>query len=235
MIQEAGDRTTTQLALRIWHPNCWTLRTTKQANAGLIGHSVYQVNDEVTARLTAYGDTKRDINSLVNEIRGSEWTKCVELVHEYFGPSANMAAAGNATQELLVKYRSEYSIHDAFVSRGFIPEEAVRIHDGYEYWPVIISESRPTVQSLLDEIRCEMDAEISVEGVKSSITESTHQIPVESLSERQREVLELAKRHGYYNWPREANGSELAEKLDISKTTFHEHLRKAEAKLLGND
>jgi len=51
------------------------------------------------------------------------------------------------------------------------------------------------------------------------------------LSERQREVFKLARRRGYYEWPREVSATELAEELDVSKATALEHLRKAEAKI----
>ena len=129
------------------------------------------------------------------------------------------------------------SIHEAFVSRGFVPEEEIRIQDGHEYWTVIISESRTTIQKQLDEIRREMDAEITIEGMKSPGTEPTaHTYTSTShLSERQREVFKLAQQEGYYSWPREVSASELADNLSISKTTMLEHLRKAEAKLLGPD
>ncbi|WP_217493341.1 helix-turn-helix domain-containing protein [Haladaptatus sp. W1] len=52
------------------------------------------------------------------------------------------------------------------------------------------------------------------------------------LSARQREIFDHARENGYYSWPREATSRGLAKDLDISKTTFLEHLRKAEAKIL---
>lgn len=55
----------------------------------------------------------------------------------------------------------------------------------------------------------------------------------ESLTERQREVLTTAHEAGYYEWPRETTGEELAERLDISTPTLHEHLRTAEQKLVA--
>lgn len=55
----------------------------------------------------------------------------------------------------------------------------------------------------------------------------------ERLTDRQREVLELAFEAGYYEWPRETTGAELAEQLDISQPTLAEHLSAAERKLLS--
>lgn len=226
---------TSQLTLKIWHPNCWTLQTTEAVDAGLVAHGVYQYNECVSARLTAYADRTDQIDDLVAEIERSEFTDVVKRINDYFNPDLRTHSAGNATEELLVEYRPQNSIHDAFVSRGFVPEEEIRIQDGYEYWTVIISESRTTIQKRLGEIRREMDAEITIEGMKSPDTESAKYNSGVCLSERQREVFELAQREGYYTWPREVSASELADDLGISKTTMLEHLRKAEAKLLGPD
>lgn len=53
------------------------------------------------------------------------------------------------------------------------------------------------------------------------------------LSQRQLEALLLAHREGYYSWPRDLSGSDLADKMGLSPSTFHEHLRRAEARVLG--
>ena len=222
-----------QLALRIWHPDCWTLQTTAAVDAGLIAHGVYEYDDVVSARLTAHADTTDRIDDLVSEIKRSPLTERAKVINEYYNLSVNSHSAGNATEELLVEYEPQNSIHDAFISRGFVPEEEIRMSDGYEYWTVIVSASRNTIQKRLDEIRREMDAEITIQGMKSAQTGNSSCQRTSQLSERQREVFELAQKGGYYRWPRETSATELANEVDISKTTFLEHLRKAEAKILG--
>ncbi|QIO20914.1 bacterio-opsin activator domain-containing protein [Haloarcula sp. JP-L23] len=52
------------------------------------------------------------------------------------------------------------------------------------------------------------------------------------LSERQSTVLAAAYHSGYFEWPRGTTAEELAESLDVSAPTFHNHLRKAQQKLL---
>jgi predicted DNA binding protein len=54
------------------------------------------------------------------------------------------------------------------------------------------------------------------------------------LTERQREVVTEALTRGYYDWPREITNEKLAEELEISRATLHEHLRKAERTLLSS-
>jgi hypothetical protein len=53
------------------------------------------------------------------------------------------------------------------------------------------------------------------------------------LTPRQREVLETAHRLGYFRHPKGANAGEVADHLDITTSTFTEHLSAAQSKLLS--
>ncbi|WP_440769974.1 helix-turn-helix domain-containing protein [Natronorubrum sp. DTA28] len=53
-----------------------------------------------------------------------------------------------------------------------------------------------------------------------------------TLTARQLEVLETAHRMGYFEHPKRANAGEVAEALEITSTTFTEHLAAAQTKLL---
>ncbi|MFC6726462.1 bacterio-opsin activator domain-containing protein, partial [Halobium palmae] len=55
----------------------------------------------------------------------------------------------------------------------------------------------------------------------------------ESLTDRQWSSLQTAYYAGFFDWPRTSTGEEVAESLDISPATFHEHLRAAQRKLLA--
>jgi len=52
------------------------------------------------------------------------------------------------------------------------------------------------------------------------------------LTDRQLTALQKAYVSGYYDWPRHTDGEKLATTMDISRTTFHQHLRAAERKLM---
>lgn len=54
------------------------------------------------------------------------------------------------------------------------------------------------------------------------------------LTDRQLEVLRTAYREGYFERPRGANATELAEQLGISQSTFTEHLVAAQRKLFAD-
>ena len=52
------------------------------------------------------------------------------------------------------------------------------------------------------------------------------------LTDKQLSALRSAYQAGYFDWPRETTAEELADTLDISSPTLHNHLRKAQRKLL---
>ncbi len=52
------------------------------------------------------------------------------------------------------------------------------------------------------------------------------------LTDKQRDALVTAHRYGYYEYPRRINSTRLAKKVDISKPTLVQHLRKAEGRIM---
>lgn len=56
--------------------------------------------------------------------------------------------------------------------------------------------------------------------------------PTRLLTDRQREVLDTALREGYFEVPRECTLAEVAETLDIDKSTASEILRRAYARIV---
>ncbi|RDI72675.1 helix-turn-helix domain-containing protein [Halopelagius longus] len=230
---EGGGRTErgVRVTLDIWHPDCWTLEVTEETDAGLLGHGVHSIDGTATGRFTAYADSTAELDALVAAVRDSELTESVWETDEEAG--AETPVAGSATRGLVVRYDLSNSINDALVSRGFIPDEPVRMQDGRERWTVLVHETRRTVHDRLEEVREEMDADVRVELITAPV-DGTGMFRTDALSERQREVYRLARRRGYYTWPRKVSAGELAAEAGVSKATLLEHLRKAESKLLGD-
>lgn len=225
--ESAGLRVT----LDIWHPDCWTLEVTEGRAAGLLGHGVHTIDGLATGRFTAYGNTREEVDDLVEAIHESELTDSVwETDHPH--TTDESLAFGSASRGIVVHYDLHNSINGALVSRGFIPDEPVRMYGGREYWTVIVEVDREELHDRIEDVREEMDADVRVRHVATAET-GTGILRTDDLSERQREAFELARLRGYYDWPRQVTAGDLAEEMNVSKTTLLEHLRKAEAKLLG--
>jgi hypothetical protein len=71
-------------------------------------------------------------------------------------------------------------------------------------------------------------------GAGEADPESLVPVDLARLTDRQREAIETAYGMGYFEYPREANASEVAAAMDIGPSTLIEHLTAAQSKLLGD-
>jgi predicted DNA binding protein len=68
---------------------------------------------------------------------------------------------------------------------------------------------------------------------RSARTESAFRDGVaDRFTDRQWAALSAAYHGGYFDWPRESTAEEVADAMDVSSPTFHNHLRKAQRALL---
>ena len=106
-------------------------------------------------------------------------------------------------------------------------------------------------ETLRAEIAQEADVRAVVEGVQAAFPDTTLRAkqtvdqPVgtvgefqsslsSSLTDKQRAALRAAYFAGYFDWPRGSTAEEVAESMGVSSPTLHNHLRKAERKLLAS-
>lgn len=230
----ARESNIVQLHLEVWHPNCWAIEATEGASAGILSDVQQVGSNERICRELIYGNTMSEVETLIEKLRAAP---DIHSVFEMKGPSHSdwpTSIPGNATKEVLTKKKSSATqIAEAFFSREFICSEPVRVEDGSEYWTLLTTHNREEISSSLDAIRTEKDAVIKIRRMTLTINSLGRGVlPLDRLSARQREAFELARERGYYAWPREVTPQELADELGITTSTFHEHIQKAEAKLL---
>jgi predicted DNA binding protein len=107
---------------------------------------------------------------------------------------------------------------------------------GWE-WYRILAFRQKDIRALFDELREFTNAEIisrrTIEG--SSMREAFVISPSSLLGEltrKQSSALITALARGYYEIPKKVSTDEIAKSLELPRTTFEEHLRKAESKVM---
>mgnify|MGYP002276768992 FL=1 len=130
----------------------------------------------------------------------------------------------------------EESIIDRFEEHNCLYQSPTIYRQGWEHYTVVAFDG-DDIRELLGDLRS--DREIDLLS-KTSISET--QIPhsmlapasqlFEDLTDRQLAALQLALDRGYYEQPRKTSLRELAEQTAVARSTYEEHLRKAENKLL---
>ncbi|GAA0679974.1 bacterio-opsin activator domain-containing protein [Natronoarchaeum mannanilyticum] len=121
-------------------------------------------------------------------------------------------------------------------SLGGRVDEAV-IEDGDYYMTIHLSPG-VDVRQVIDTVR---EAYPNAEFVtRRQISRDDHatggirDVLTEELTDRQRAALEAALYAGFFEWPRENSGEEMAESLGIAAPTFHQHVRAAERKVFAS-
>lgn len=228
----ASDPELLHVTVDLWHPECWTLRTTRDADAGLLGRGTTLNGGTASGQFEVYGESRAAVDALVSTVRDSPLTDTVTDLSSGTGPTGNV---GPATREVLVEFDPDPSIRSAFTERGFLHHGPTRHEGGRERRSLIARTDRSTLRRTLEAVEADYDADIEVvrvtaagAGRRFGEDRSTR------ISPRQREAFRLARDRGYYDYPRQTTARQLAATLEISKTTFLEHLRKAEAKLLAD-
>jgi hypothetical protein len=227
---ETADETLLYLVVDVWHPGCWTLETTEGSDVGLLGHGTTVDDEGAVGWYTAYGPTSEAVDAFLDRVEASDRTARVTRLA---GPAAEHPGAPGATRDLLIEFDPEPTIRPAFAAREFLPYGPTRHEDGRERRSYLTTLDREAVRTALAAIEADHDADVRIARL-SPMTAPGGPTGVfeETLTPRQREAFALARREGYYDYPREATTRDLADEMGVSKATFTEHLRRAEGRLL---
>ncbi|UTF55638.1 helix-turn-helix domain-containing protein [Natronosalvus rutilus] len=88
-------------------------------------------------------------------------------------------------------------------------------------------------QDALQSLVANLPDHLSVSVNRLSEYDAYRESQVTALTDRQEEVLDVAREHGYYEIPRQTSVREIADELGCSKSTAANHLRKTEARLVA--
>lgn len=235
-MSEGAPPAGTRLTLELWHPNCWAIEATEELPGGVLAHAVYdaQMTDGsgMNSLFTAYGESEAEIEALLDHIRSSPLTEELRELRTQVDTRGHKTTPGSVSREFFLQHDPSDMICPLLLEHGFVHSAPGKIENGKEYWEVRYAGERGEIEADLDLIREKSGADIDVARVGTVGGDARQPPAVDQLTSSQRDVYELARERGYYEWPRETSTRELADELDLSKTTLLEHLRKAESKLL---
>jgi predicted DNA binding protein len=121
---------------------------------------------------------------------------------------------------------SHYNPEFFFVKPVFVDR------NGYEYWE-IASHKKEVLMKFIEGLKKEKNVELHIERI-TNVKLDTIYFPkiMPKLSEKQAIAFELAVENKYYSYPRKIDLKDLARQMKISTSTYQEHLRRAEEKIM---
>lgn len=226
-----------RVSVELWHPGCWGIESTDGTGACVVGHGATIDGTVSYERCTVYGDSPEHVEQAIGAAHDSSFIESIRVLDDDPRNRSHPRFMGAAATDVFIGYEADDGIGPAFLSRGFLLDSYYRVEDGTETWQLLVAASRTEIERTLDTICDERDAEITLRRL-SPAERSEPPSPGDDrgvdLTPRQRDAIALARRRGYYEWPREVTAGELATETGVAKATFLEHLRKAEAKLLDS-
>lgn len=175
---------------------------------------------EITSETTPTDELRDDIDQLGTVLHESKGNEGYHIV----------------TQSCLCSL--EQSITDRFEKHNCLYQSPTIYRQGWEHYTVVAFDGED-IRELLGDLRSDREIEllsktsISEKQIPHSMLAPANQL-FENITDRQLAALQLALESGYYEQPRKTSLRDLADQTAVARSTYEEHLRKAENKLLTN-
>ncbi|MDB2239629.1 helix-turn-helix domain-containing protein [Halorubrum ezzemoulense] len=175
---------------------------------------------EITSETTPTDELRDDIDQLGTVLHESKGNEGYHIV----------------TQSCLCSL--EQSIIDRFEKHNCLYQSPTIYRQGWEHYTVVAFDGED-IRELLGDLRSDREIEllsktsISEKQIPHSMLAPANQL-FENITDRQLAALQLALESGYYEQPRKTSLRDLADQTAVARSTYEEHLRKAENKLLTN-
>lgn len=211
----ASGGVVTEARLRIRHDGCWTMRVNGRA------HVTQIAGDQLVGVNVVHAPTEEELKAILADMTAS--TERVDVVERTPG-----------TMVVRCRCRAD-GVVGAIVAHGCTILWPAVYARGTELYTVV-APTRERMDNLVRRLR-EM-GEVTLERV-SEVPAHALDVSVSladvttGLTERQLAVLRRAVEQGYYDSPRRVSADALAVSFGVSRSTFQEHLRKAEQRVLA--
>ena len=174
--------------------------------------------------LAAFEELQKDLRSL-------ERSLSVKIMRKSFGIRSAQLVTGSCHCNEIRK-----SVSPAIERHNCLRMEPLLYKHGWEWYRILAFKQRD-IKELFEELEGFTNFQIisrrTIEEttVKESFVLSPGSI-LGQLTKKQSYALITALSRGYYEIPKKVSTDEIAKSLDLPRTTFEEHLRKAESKVM---
>jgi predicted DNA binding protein len=169
---------------------------------------------------------------LQKDLRSLERTLSVKITRKSFSARSTQIVTGKCNCNS-VRPRSVSPVIEKY---NCLKIEPIFYKHGWE-WYRILAFRQKDVKELFDELATFTNLQIisrrplEETAVKESLVLSPRSLLGE-LTKKQSHALMVAIARGYYEIPKKVSTDEIAKSLDLPRTTYEEHLRKAESKVM---
>ncbi|WP_254863965.1 bacterio-opsin activator domain-containing protein [Halovivax gelatinilyticus] len=217
--------TVVELELTISEPDDLLVRVAREADCRIeYGGIVPQADGSNRLFFTAAGasaETIQDVAADVPSIQSVDWI------------SDGAEADGGTEQHRFEVTASGQTIPSTLVEVGAITRSVVATGSTVDI--VVELPDTTDIRTFIDRLENTYPETELIARRDKERSDRSHQaietILTTELTDRQLEVLQTAFHSGYFEWPRDRTGEEVAASLDITQPTFNGHLRAAERKL----
>ena len=202
---------------KLKHKGCWTVGL-KRFKSEFVTHITVSLTENFVQDVTEVTlANKKEVRKIKSYFKNHRLISKFEVLQE-------------SDNKLLIQIFTDTSkiksiVHTILKNKCFLAKK-VPLVKGWEIW-TIAAPKKTAIKSALDDIK--KLGEFKLLHIKKSTFDGFN------LSKNQENIIKLALGLGYYNWPKKISIQELAKRLNLSKVTVAEHLRKAEAKVVNKE
>lgn len=208
------------LTLKIWHPDCWAIDVTEElAGVRLEAKTMFRSSPYNVAEERVYGE-EADVRAFQAMTEGDARIVQNRLLE---------APSPVGPARFYTKYWLQKSLMDLLFAHDLYPVDLMWVADGYDFCKAVAPHDEG-LNRFLEET--ESDGYHVAAVAAQPLTAENGGRPADAVTRRQLEVARRALDMGYYSWPRQASGKDLACRLGVSPPTVLEHLRKFESRVV---
>lgn len=164
-----------------------------------------------------------NVDEAIDLVESAPYSESIEVV--------DRGRTGETEHAMVLTFArfTEPTPYTIMLENEYMPLDPTILRDGDEFFDLFVR-NRERLVELID--RLETVGEVGIERVVNDIEPVFNPSPVtwgaleELLTDRQREVISVAAELGYFDVPRRATLSDVADEMNLEKSTVGEHLRR---------